>query len=326
MLRSGLTLLNALTTVAEQADRAAMRRIWTDVGSRIQEGASLADAMGRHPRFAPLVVQLVRVGEQTGHLEPVFVRAADALEHRRHLRTSLLTALAYPTVVVLAAIGVAGFMTFFVIPKLERFLSTIGRRLPTITQWLLEVSRFTQAYALYALLGLAVLVAVVIALYFWPPGRLWIDRLILRVPLVGKMLRLAGTVAFANGLSALLRSGITVLEGLRTIERLLSNRYLGTQVAGAREAVLHGGNLADPLGRPHGFMPLLSRMVAVGESAGTLDEVLDETARFYEAQLRSTIRQFSVIVEPIIIIVVGGIVGFVYIAFFMALFAAGGAR
>jgi type II secretory pathway component PulF len=326
MLRSGLTLLSALNTVAEQADRPAMRRIWSDVAGRIQEGASLAEAMSRHSRFAVLVIQLVRVGEQTGQLEPVLTRAAATLEHRRHLRTSILTALAYPTVVLLAAVGVAAFMTFNVIPKLERFLSAIGRRLPAMTQLLLDISRFAQAYVLHVLLGLAVTVAVVIAVYFWPQGRLWIDRAILRVPLAGKVLRLAATVSFANGLSALLHSGITLLEGLRTVERLLPNRYLAVQVATARDAVMHGGNLAEPLARRYAFMPMLSRMVAVGESAGTLDEVLDETARFYEAQLQSTIRQFSVIVEPIIILVVGGIVGFVYVAFFLALFAAGGVR
>jgi type IV pilus assembly protein PilC len=237
----------------------------------------------------------------------------------------VLTALAYPAIVLIAAIGVTAFMAFSVIPKLERFLSTIGRRLPAMTQLLLEISRGVQAYAPYALLGLIVATVVAIAAYRWPPGREWIDRVTLRVPLVGTLFCLAGTVAFANGLGALLRSGITLLEGLRTAERLQRNRHLANQVAAARDAIMHGGNLATPLAAPHAFMPMLSRMVAVGESAGTLDEVLDEVAGFYETQLQSTIRQLSVIVEPAIIVVVGGIVGFVYISFFMALFAAGGA-
>jgi len=326
MLRSGLTLLNALNTVAEYASRESMGRIWYDVAGRIQEGASLADAMSQHSRFSQMVVQLIRVGEQTGHLEPVLLRAAERLEHSRRLRASLITALFYPVIVLVLAIGVTGFMVFSVIPKLEKFLATIGRKLPAMTQALLDITAWIQTYSPHMAVGALLLVVAGISLYLWPPGRMAIDRTILRLPIVGKIFRLAGTVSFAGGLSALLHSGITLLEGLRTSERLQSNHFLARQVATAREAVIRGGSLAEPLGRDSAFMPLLSRMVAVGESAGTLDEILDEVAKFYESQLQAAIRMLALFIEPIIIIVVGGIVGFVYISFFMALFAAGGAR
>jgi type IV pilus assembly protein PilC len=325
MIRSGLTLLDALNTAAQQSQRPAMGRIWSNVAEQIQEGSSLGDAMSRHSRFSGMVVELIRVGSQTGRLEPVLIKAAESIEHRRSLRTSLLTALAYPLIVVLAAVGVTGFMALSVIPKLEKFLSTIGRKLPAITVLLMDITHKIQAIAPYALVGLVIGVGLFVAAYFWPPSRLWIDRLALRIPLVGTLLRLSGTIAFASNLGSLLHSGIRLLEGLRTVERMQHNRFLAQQVSQAREAVIHGGNLATPLSRRYAFMPMLSRMVAVGESAGTLDEILAEVARFYESQLQATIRRLSVIIEPVIIIVVGGIVGFVYIAFFMALFAAGGA-
>jgi len=325
MLRSGLTLLESLSNAAQQARRPAMGRIWRNVAEQIQEGSGLADAMAQHARFSPMVIQLVRVGEQTGNLEPVLVRAAETLEHRRQLLTTTLTALAYPTVVLVAAFGVAGFMALSVIPKLQHFLATIGRKLPAMTQLLLDIAEAIQAYALYGLIATASVIGAMVALYFWPPGRLWIDRLSLRIPVIGSLFRLAGTVSFARAMGALLQSGITLLEGLRTIERLQHNRYLAERVSAARIAVMQGDSLAPSLITPHAFMPMLGRMVAVGESAGTLDEVLDEVARFYEDQLQRSIKRLSVIIEPVIIIVVGGIVGFVYIAFFMALFAAGGA-
>ncbi len=325
MLRSGLTLLDSLITVADQAQRPAMARVWREVAGQIQEGASLADAMSRHSRFSSMVVELVRVGGATGHLEPVLTRAAETLERRRQLRTSMLTALAYPMIVLVAAFGVTAFMALSVIPKLEKFLSTIGRRLPPMTRLLMDITHAIQTYLPHCLVLMVVLAAAAIAGYCWPPTRMVIDRWALRVPLVGKIFRLAGTVGFAGNLGALLNSGIRILEGLRTVERLQRNQYLALQIAQARDAVMHGTNLASPLATPYAFMPMLSRMVAVGESAGTLDEVLAEVARFYESQLQSTIRRLSVIVEPVIIVVVGGIVGFVYISFFMALFAAGGA-
>jgi type IV pilus assembly protein PilC len=138
------------------------------------------------------------------------------------------------------------------------------------------------------------------------------------------LFRLASTATFSRSLSILIRSGVTLLEALRTVERLHHNRYLASQVVSARDSVMQGGTLAEPLRTPHAFMPMLPAMVAVGESTGTLDEVLDEVARFHESQLQVAIRRFSVIIEPAIIVIVGGIVGFVYISFFMALFSTAG--
>lgn len=325
MLRSGLTLLTALRTVAEQARRQKLHRIWEHVAERIQEGASFADAMSAYRCFPRLVVQLVRVGEQSGSLELVLTRAAAAMESQRNLRTSLLTALAYPSIVLVMALGVTTLMLLVLIPKLQKLLQAFGRKLPAMTQMLLDLSTFVQTYLPHLLLGVLLISAALVLLYLWPPGRLALDRFILRVPLLGPIFRLAGTVTFAQGLGILTRSGITLLEGLRTVEQLHSNRYLASRVSQARLRVLQGSTLAEPLAASRAFMPMLSRMVAVGESAGTLDEVLDEVARFHEAQLQRAIRQLSVLVEPAIIVIVGGIVGFVYASFFIALFAAAGA-
>jgi type IV pilus assembly protein PilC len=326
MLKSGITLLAALKTVSEQSRRRTLGRIWEDVARRIQEGASLADSLALHRCFPHLVVQLVRVGEQTGSLELVINRGADAMERRRLLRTSLLTAMTYPSIVLLAAFGVSAFMVFGVIPKLQTFLSTLGRRLPPTTQLLLDISSALQTYFWQVAGGMVVVLIALVAVYLWPPGRLVIDHLLLRIPVIGRLLRLSATVLFARALGALVQSGITLVEGLRTVEQLFRNRYISATVAAARNAVLRGGTLADQLAGRDAFMPMLAPMVAVGETAGTLDDILDDVARFHENQLQSAIRQFSAIIEPVVIVVVGSIVGFVYISFFLALFAAAGGR
>jgi len=326
MLRSGLTLLSALKTVAENTSKARFRHVWEQVIDSIQEGASLAEGLSAHRCFPPLVVQLVRVGEQTGTLDAVVERAAATLERRRLVFTSLLTALSYPLIVLVAAIGVAIFMIVKVIPELQKFLQAMGRKLPPITQALLDVSTWIQTYGLQVSLALVVAAIAAWLFYATPGGRLMVDRLVMRVPIIGHVLRLAATAAFANSLGILLRSGITLLDGLRTVELLHRNRFLAVCVGQAREAVLRGGDLASGLAAKHAFSPLLPRMVAVGEAAGTLDEVLSELTRFHEAQLQVAIRRLSALIEPAIILVVGGIVGFVYIAFFVALFSAGGVR
>lgn len=324
MLRSGLTLLTALQLVARNANRATLRGAWQQIALRLQEGASLAQAMTETRRFARVIVQLVRVGEQTGALEQALDRAADALESRRRLRTSLLTALAYPTIVLVASIGVTGFMVLGVIPKLKAFLRALGRDLPAMTQWLLDFSDAAQRHLPRFCMTMAGFAVCGVLLYRHPPSRLIIDRLLLRVPVVGNLLRLAYTESLARTLGILVRSGITLIEGLRSSEDLMRNKFLARRVSLAREQVIQGGNLADPLSQPHAFAPMLGRMVSVGESSGTLDDVLDEVARFYESQLQAAIRTLGAVIEPAIIILVGGIVGFVYIAFFVALFSAGG--
>ncbi len=324
MLRGGLTLLAGLQAVAKQSTRQRLRQAWERVASRIQEGSGFADAMTETRCFPKLLIQLVRVGEQTGHLEQSLERAAEIMEGRRHLRVSLMTALAYPSIVLVASIAVTAFMVLGVIPKLKAFIVGLGKQLPPMTQLLLDISDFLQMHLLNIGIGILFVIGTIIALYCYAPTRLVMDRWLLRIPVVGYILRLASTANFARALGILLRSGITLLEGLRSTEDLMNNRHVRTRVTAARDTVMQGGNLADPLQETHAFTPLLSRMVAVGETSGTLDDVLDEVAKFHDAQLQSAIRSLSAVIEPIIIIVVGGIVGFVYISFFLALFSAGG--
>lgn len=324
MLESGIGLLQALKTVSEQSDSRSLQAICVQISEDIQEGDSLSEAMSKHSCFPRIAVQLAKVGEATGNLDIVLQRAAEQMAARRENISNVRTAVSYPIFVGVAAVGVAGYLVLYVIPELEKFLSATGRRLPAITQSLLDLSVWiringatTVAIILFMIVGL-------ILVYKWPPGRAAIDRWVLRIPILGKVLRLAGTVTFASSLGVMLRSGITVLEALRTVEGLHGNTFLAARVAAARETVMEGGDLATPLAEKRAFMPMLSSMVAVGENTGQLDEVLERVTRFHEAQLKSAIKKLSALIEPATIVIVGGIVGYVYLAFFVALFAAGG--
>ncbi len=320
MLHSGLSLLAGLRIVAEQARRPRAARVWRDLAERIEEGSTFSDALTAHRRiFINHVVQLIRVGEHAGTLEISLTRCAEHLERSRALKMMVLNALTYPLIVVLMAVGVAAFMLIDVIPKIQKFLN--GRRLPAITQSLVDVSNFVMKGLPWFGLGF---VTLGLAFYFirrWPPGRLFLDGLSLRIPIVGGILRLSGTAVFARSMSILLDSGVTLLDSLGSVENLMGNRALAERVDLARQSVLRGGSLAGGLGGHRGFLPMLVSMVTVGESSGTLAPVLSEVARFHESQLTITIRRMSVMVEPVLILVVGGIVGFVYIAFFISIFS-----
>ena len=324
MLQSGIGILQALQTVSFQTTSPSLRTICAQLSEDIQEGDSVSEAMAKHSCFPHIAVQLAKVGETTGNLDVVLGRAAEQMASRRENISNVRTAVAYPIFVGLAAISVAAYLVVFVIPELEKFLSATGRRLPALTQSLLDLSVWIRINGVTVVAMVLAAIAALILTYKWPPGRATIDRALLRIPVLGKVLRLAGTVTFASSLGVMLRSGITVLEALRTVEGLHGNTYLASQVAVARETVMEGGDLATPLAKKDAFMPMLSSMVAVGENTGQLDEVLERVTRFHESQLKSAIKKLSAMIEPITIVVVGGIVGYVYLAFFMALFAAGG--
>lgn len=323
MLASGLALLDSIRMLYEHVERRSLRKVWETVADDILGGSTMTEALQRHKCFPPVAVQLARVGEQTGELNITLRRAADILEHRRRLRSQIISALAYPLIVFMAAVGVAAFMVFNVIPKLQNFLSSLGRSLPPLTQMMVDVTNFVNEYALYGLAGLVVLIGGTIAMRMWPPGRLWSDRQLLRVPMIGSTFRIGSSAALSRNMQMLLASGVPLLEALKSVEKLLGNQFLSQQITECRAAVVEGSTLADAI-KARGFTPMLTRIVAIGESSGRLDEVLDEAANYYEDQLARAIRRMAALIEPAMLVIVGGIVGFVYISFFMALFAAAG--
>ncbi len=324
MLRSGVPLLDGTRILHENAERRELHRVWSEVSEDVLEGASMAEAMQAHRYFPPVAVYLTRVGEQTGELDLTLKRAAEIVRSRRQLQSKILTALAYPAAVFVAGIGVTLFMVFGVIPKIQRFLETLGKGLPPTTQALVDITTFfNENTAVLGGVSLTLLVLTIVA-FLWEPSRYWIDRLMLKVPVLGNVFRTAASASFSRNLQTLIQSGVSLLDGLRSVEDLIGNRRLSEQLSETREMVVEGSTLADAVRAKSDFTPMLPRILAIGETSGRLDDVLGEAAEYYEEQLSATIARLAALVEPLMLLVVGGIVGFVYISFFMALFAAAG--
>jgi len=326
MLRSGVPLLSALRTCSQQSARYSMARVWSQVADRVQTGASFSEALKEHRCFPEIVVAMTSVGEQTGVLEDVMLRTAEAMERRRHLKTMVLTALMYPSIVLLMSIALVAYMMVSLIPKLTKMLTSFGKRMPPITKALIDTSAFVQAHFVEGVVAAFAFVIIFMIVYSWPPARVVIDRVLLRIPLFGNVFRLSATAAFSRNLGVLIASGVRVTDGLRVVQPLLRNQYVVRHVARARDQVLQGSTLAEPLGSSRIFYPMLANMVAVGETSGTLDEALGHVATFHELRLEAVIRRLSALIEPAIVVVVGGIVGFIYLAFFMALYGFAGGR
>lgn len=324
MLRSGMPLLDATRLLHEHAERKGLYAAWKQVSEDVLEGASMAMAMQAQKLFPPVALYLTKIGEQTGELDNTLRRAADIVRQQRQLRTKILTALAYPSVVFLAGVAVALFMVFNVIPQIRQFLDALNRDLPAMTQLLVDVTNFANEHVRWLGGAAAALLALSICLWIWPASRYWIDRWMLRIPIIGLVFRTSAAASFCRNLQTLIQSGVSLLDGLKSVEELIGNRRLQEQLAATRAMVLEGSSLADAVRLRAGFTPMLPRILAIGESSGRLEEVLGESADYYEEQLHQLIGRLSALVEPVMLLVVGSIVGFVYIAFFMALFAAAG--
>lgn len=322
MLTSGVSVLLSLTTVEEQASCPRAAAVWADLAEIIRAGGTVSDAMNRHAKIFPEeVVQLARTGERTGELAVALTRAADQLEAHRNLHVMVANALIYPCIATVMAIGVSAYLVVVVIPKVAEFLASGNVNLPAMTQMLMNVSFWVRAKGLAILIVLLALVIAWGVLRRFPAGREVQDVVLLRVPLIGRIFRLSATASFARAMALLVGSGVTLVDSLRVAGQMLKNRRLRRRIATAREAVVHGEALSASLAQAPEFLPMLARMTAVAETTGSLAETFTEVARFHETLLSITIRRFSLIIEPVMIVFTGGLVGFVYISFFMALFS-----
>jgi type IV pilus assembly protein PilC len=326
MLRSGLPLLQTLEICADQCPRRSMARVWRGVAAEIRAGGGLSEAFARRRCIPPLVVTLTAVGERTGELDLVLTRSAALMQRRRELRASVVTALAYPALVVVLTIAVVVYLMVGLIPKLSTFLSGFGRRLPPITQLLVDVSNAVSAWFVPGMIALVGLVLALAVVWRWPPGRLALERLLLRLPVVGRILHLAATTAFARNLSLMLSSGVRLTDALQVVEPVIGNRWLGRKVAGVRREVVQGAGFAAPLAATRAFPPMLNQMAMVGEASGTLDDVLEHVAEHHDQRLQTLIRRLGAVIEPVLVVVLGGIVGFIYLAFFVAVYSIVGGR
>jgi len=323
MIESGLELTASLQELCRHSPNRRQRKVCEELFKSVDRGLSFEEALRQSQAFPPVVSQLVRIGEATGELAVMLQRAAGFIQRRRQAKQALLSALAYPSLVAVASLGVAVYLIGWAIPKLSTFLDAMGRDLPAMTQSLLDLSAFAQQYG-PALLGTALACSVGgVACYRYSPFRRRIDRMVLQIPIVGRLIQTTETEQLARSLTLMLQSGVFLPEALRATETLHSNRHLSSQLQLAREKLTRGNDLAGCMaGR--GYAPLLASMVAVGERTGDLPRVLQHVADYYAEQLETQLKQFSRMIEPAIIVVAGGVVAYVYIAFFMALLSAGG--
>ncbi len=323
LLQAGVPLDEALQSVVEQVENPAQARLYTQVREEVRQGSSLFQALAEQGRsFPDLYQRMVEVGENSGTLDQVLLRLADFLEEQARLRSRTVSALAYPVLMAIVGVGVLLFLLSFVVPKITRMLTDLGQALPLPTRLLITTSDLISAYGWLVALLIGGGIVALLRYRRTEAGRLKLDGWSLKLPLIGRIQREIATARFSRTLGTLLHSGVPLLKALEISCGLLSNKVLRTAVETTSLEVREGASLAEPLKRSGVFPPLLAQMTAVGERSGTLEEMLIKVADSQDRQVEITLAGLLSLLEPLMILAMGGIIGFIVLAVLLPIFQA----
>ncbi len=321
MINAGLPLVQSLDILAKQSESKALRKVIEQVLYDVEAGNTLADSMRKHPSaFSDLYVNMVAAGEAGGILDVILLRLATFLEKADALRRKIKGAMVYPAVILVVAAAAVATLLIFVIPTFENMFASAGVPLPLPTRAVIQLSNLLQSYW-WALLGVILLSAFLVRqTYKNPAGQLAIDRMLLRVPLMGGLLRKAAIARFTRTLGTLVASGVSILDGLEITARTAGNRVLHDAIMSSRASIAGGETISEPLKRSGVFPPMVVQMINVGEQTGGLDEMLTKIADFYDDEVDSAVEALLSAMEPIMIVVLGVVVGGMIVAMYLPIF------
>jgi general secretion pathway protein F len=310
LLKSGIPLVEALSALIEQQEKPALKTALTQTRDKVNEGTSFADALRAHPKIFPhLYVNLVAAGEASGTLEIVLARLAEYIENQAKLRTKVTAALAYPGFMTVLTVVVIFVLMTVVVPRVTAIFSKFDAALPWYTELLVNVSWF---FGWFWWLILLVIVGGVWGFIAWkntPKGREKWHRFVLKAPLFGRLALLIAVTRFARTLATLLSGGVPILRAMEITKNVLGNAELEQVIDDARNSVREGESIAVPLKRSGRFPPIVVHMIAIGERSGQLEEMLENVATAYEVQVENRITAMTALLEPLIIVVMGVVVG-----------------
>ncbi len=325
MIDAGLPLVQALDILGTQSDNPAFKKVILAVKSRVEAGSTFADALAEHPKvFDELFVQLVRAGEIGGMLDTILQRLGAYIEKNEKLKRRVKGAMVYPSIVLVVAVGVTIVLLAFVTPTFEKMFKDFGGAMPAPTQFLINLSHaLTDNWYVFV----AVPVALVVAFRLFvrnPKGReLW-DSFTLKTPLFGPLVRKVAVARFTRTLGTMLSSGVPILDGLEIVARSAGNRIVERGILYVRARISEGKNMAAPLAETKVFPPMVVQMIGVGEATGAMDQMLSKIADFYDDEVDVAVAALTSMIEPIMMVFLGGVVGGFLVAMYLPIFSIAG--
>ncbi len=324
MIDAGLPIVQCLDILGEQSESKLLRNTVRTIRQDVEGGATLADALRKHPKiFDALYINMVEAGEAGGVLNTVLNRIALFIEKANKLKKKVKGAMIYPCAIIAVAVIVVSILLIFVIPVFAELYGSMGKALPAPTQITINISNWFVASWYYLLLALGGVVAGVRFYYQSDQGRMNIDGWLLRLPVIGDMLRKVAVARFSQNMAILLSSGVPILEGLAITARTAGNKVVEKAIMDSRVSISQGKTVAEPLGESKIFPPMVCHMVAVGETTGGLDGMLRKIAEFYEEEVDDAVANLTALMEPAIMVVLGVILGGLVISMYLPIFQLG---
>lgn len=321
MVEAGIPLVNVLDILSQQIENKEFGQTIKKLRDDVEAGSSFSHALAKHPRiFSVLYINMVKAGESSGMLHEILNRVSVYLEKTASLQRKVKSAMIYPIAVVTISIAITIFLLVKVVPTFKGIFDMLGGALPLPTQILLIMSDFIRKWFLFSMVGLIIFIVAITRYARTEKGRLVLDIILLKLPVFGNIIRKVSVAKFSRTFSTLVKSGVPILNSLDIVAKTSGNKIVEKAVNNAKEAVREGKNLAEPLSKSPVFPPMVVRMIAVGEQAGELEKMLSKIADFYDEQVDAAVSGLTSLIEPMIILLLGVIVGGIVIAIFMPIF------
>jgi type IV pilus assembly protein PilC len=321
MIDAGLPLIQCLDTLGSQEPNKTFAKIIMSLKTDIEGGATLTDALKKHPKiFDELFVNLTAAGEAGGLLDVVLARLSAYMEKAMKLKSKVKGAMTYPASVLVISFGVIALLLIKVIPVFQEMFTSMGGALPGPTQFIIDASAFMQHYILHMIVALVVLVFAFRRYYRTEQGRLVVDRMILKSPVFGPLLKKVAVSKFTRTLATMVSSGVPILEGLDIVSRTAGNKVVENALIETKKSISEGKTIAEPLRDTEVFPPMVVQMIAVGEATGALDTMLLKIADFYDDEVDAAVDAMTSLLEPFMMVFLGGIVGGMIIAMYLPIF------
>ena len=318
MVEAGIPIIQGLDALSEQVAHPLFKRVLGTVKEDIEHGTSLSVAFAKHPQvFDSLFINMVKVGETGGALNAVLDRVSTYMEKTLRLKRKVKSALIYPIVVVCMAIVITIILLVKVVPTFTEIYASFDQKLPGMTQLLVSISEFLRQKIIWIIGGLVVFVFAIRQWHHTEKGALFLDGAVLKIPIFGDLLRKVAISRFSRTLATLLQSGVPILESLDIVEKTIGNRVLELVIVNVKENVREGESLTGPLIKSGVFPPMVTRMIAIGEKSGKMEAMLLKISEFYDDQVDAAVEGLTSVIEPIIIGVLGVVIGFIVIALFL---------
>ncbi|GKV54426.1 secretion system protein [Sporosarcina sp. NCCP-2222] len=322
LLRAGVTIVESIRILSLQVEGKQFQKILIAIGDDLRGGGSLSAALAKHPKaFEPLVINMIEAGEMSGTVDDSLDRLADHYEKAHRLKQKVLSALSYPIVVGIVAIGVVIFLLTFVVPMFVDLFDSVGGELPWLTKFVLQASDFMVDYWYLFFLFVAAIVVTVMMMRSNRNGKFMLDTLLLRMPIFGDIVKKSSLATLTRTLSSLFSSSVPILQSLSMTERIVENEVVSRVVSKSRESLQRGGSLTEPMLGHWAFPPLIPHMIAIGEQTGSLDTMLAKVADFYEKEVDAATDRLKALIEPLMIVLLAGLVGTIVLSILLPMFS-----